>query len=141
MCEAPPVVAPCDAPPPVAACEAPAGLRVGPPEGAFGAGAAGFFESVAAPTRLAALSSPARINAAEPFFMALRRSCMVIVSSFLFRARAHLGGANTLLNVADFPIREGYFHVFVVEDFFCAQLRHPGRLTESSDYLLLGLAR
>ena len=58
--------------------------------GAFAAGFGGgaFFWSVAALARQAVPSSPARISAAEPYFMALRRNCIVIGSSFLLVARA-----------------------------------------------------
>jgi hypothetical protein len=58
--------------------------------GAFTAGlaaTAGFLGVVVVVwlTRLAAPSNPARISAAEPYLMALRISCMVIVSSILFQ--------------------------------------------------------
>jgi hypothetical protein len=82
VCDAPLVVGPCDAPPPDGLAGA------GAFAAGFGAAGADFFESMAALARLAAPSSPARINAAEPYLMALRTNCMVIVSSFLFPARA-----------------------------------------------------
>jgi hypothetical protein len=80
VCDAPVVV--CDAPPPDGLAGA------GAFAAGFGAAGAGFFASMAALARLAAPSSPARIIAAEPILMALGRNCMVIVSSFLFQARA-----------------------------------------------------
>jgi hypothetical protein len=81
----PPVVAPCVPPPPATCAFAAADACDPPPEGALGAG---FFESSAAPAMLAAPSSPASTIAADPYFIAFGRNCMVIVSSFLFLARA-----------------------------------------------------
>jgi hypothetical protein len=133
----PPMAAPCDAPPLVAGFE---GALAG---AALGAGADGLVVPPAALTRLVAPSSPARINAAEPYLMALGRNCMVIVSSFLFRARASSGTSErsaALLNITDFSIRESDFHVGVCVDILCSHLRCLSRLTKSRRYLRLGLA-
>ena len=86
---APPADEPCEAPPDGAPWEPPAA----PPDGFEGAlaGAAGLAGALGGVVALAILAIPtnaARIAAAEPFFMALQRICVVIISSFLFEARA-----------------------------------------------------
>jgi len=79
---APPVVVVCPAPPP------PAGFAGAAAFAAGLAGAAGFLVSVAEAEKLAAARRPVRITAVEPYVMARRIACMIIVSSFLFLARA-----------------------------------------------------
>jgi uncharacterized membrane protein YfcA len=87
----PPVVGPCAAPP---APDAPWAPPAAPPAGfaagalAGAAGLAGALGGVVAPAKLAMPTKAERIAAAEPFRMALQSFCVVIMSSFLFEARA-----------------------------------------------------
>ena len=115
----------------VRAMAAPAGLPAGlraraPSRQPLRRGAAGFFGLAAASARLACIPAARQESAAAvPYLMALRRSCMVIGSSFLVLPALHPGRANALLNVADFSVGESHLHVLVIVDFLRAQLGCP----------------
>jgi hypothetical protein len=94
----------------------------------------------------------ATIAAAEILLIALKRTGIVIGSSFPFQSHGSalhsrsvdllckLRRANALLNVADFSIREGHLHILVIVDDLHSQLGHPHRFAKGSYPLIFGLA-